>query len=194
MLRSSMKYALLLAVAGSCSVFAEPPMGKMDDTKPVAGQQADQDHKMALQRASDVIGANIYNDKTESLGKVDDLVLAGGESRISYAVLSYGGILGIGDKLFAVPWEALTVNTADHEFVLNVDKQVLENAPGFDKDNWPDMAEPGWGSEIHGHYGKKPYWNTNVTDAGNYTGDDRLDKPDRDKDFEASGAEFKPKY
>ena len=79
--------------------------------------------------------------------------------RIAYAVLSFGGILGMGDKLFAIPWSALTLDTVDHKFILNAGKQSLEAAPGFDKDNWPDMADHAWGSEVFTYYDATPYWN-----------------------------------
>jgi hypothetical protein len=73
-------------------------------------------------------------------------------------VLSYGGMLGMGGKLFAVPWSALTVDQDEKCFILDVDKRTLETAPGFDKDNWPDMADNTWGEEIYKHYGRSPYW------------------------------------
>lgn len=80
------------------------------------------------------------------------------QGRIAYAVLSFGGFMGVGDKLFAIPWNALRVNTQEHKFVLEADKNTLEAAPGFDKDNWPDMADQSWGSDIHLYYGQQPYW------------------------------------
>lgn len=64
----------------------------------------------------------------------------------------------MGNKLFAVPWEALKIDEANHEFILNVDKEFLQRAPGFDKDDWPDMADPTWGDQVHDHYGYTPYW------------------------------------
>ena len=82
-----------------------------------------------------------------------------GSGRIAYAVLSFGGILGMGDKLFAIPWSALTLDTVDHKFILNASKKSLEAAPGFDKDNWPDMADHAWGSKVFTYYDATPYWN-----------------------------------
>jgi hypothetical protein len=73
------------------------------------------------------------------------------------------GFLGMGNKLFAIPWQALTLDEEEKQFILNVDKDVLKSAPGFDKDNWPDMADPTWGSQIFSHYGYKPYWDETVT-------------------------------
>jgi hypothetical protein len=78
--------------------------------------------------------------------------------RVAYAVLSSGGFLGIGDKLFAIPWQALTLDTDNECFVLDVDKERLENAPGFDKDHWPSMADQRWASDLHTYYGTRPYW------------------------------------
>jgi hypothetical protein len=77
---------------------------------------------------------------------------------IAYAVLSFGGFLGMGDKLFAVPWKAMTLVQDEEYFLLDVDKAVLEDAPGFDKDSWPDFSDSNWGQGIHDHYGTAPYW------------------------------------
>ena len=78
--------------------------------------------------------------------------------RIAYAVMSSGGFLGMGDKLFAIPWSALTLDTDNKCFVLDVDKQRLQDAPGFDKDNWPSTADPDFDSRVHSYYGARPYW------------------------------------
>lgn len=117
--------------------------------------------------AGTLTGDRVRNLEGESLGKIEEIMIDLDSGAIAYAVLSFGGFLGIGDKLFAIPWGALTLDEANHEFILNANKATLENAPGFDKDNWPDMADPAWGSTIHSHYGQEPYWdrtrsNTNV--------------------------------
>ena len=105
-----------------------------------------------------VIGSNVVNSQNEDLGKIEDLVLDAGAGRIAYAVLSFGGFLGMGDKYFAIPWNAFHFDLTEKRAVLHVDKARLENAPGFHKDNWPDMADPRWGSSIFTHYGYEPYW------------------------------------
>jgi hypothetical protein len=71
---------------------------------------------------------------------------------IAYGVLSFGGVLGLGEKLFAVPWEALQVDGDRHELVLNVDKERLKDAPGFDKDHWPDFADTTFVSTVRQYY------------------------------------------
>ena len=97
-----------------------------------------------LMGANTLIGNDVYNLAEDDLGDIKEIMLDMESGRIVYAVLSYGGILGIGEKLFAVPWGALTLDTKNKRFILNVEKDKLENAPGFDKDNWPDVADSSW--------------------------------------------------
>ena len=78
--------------------------------------------------------------------------------RIAYAVLSFGGFLGLGDKLFAIPWSALELDTEDKCFILDTDVERLKEAPGFDKDHWPSMADERWATSIHDYYHVTPYW------------------------------------
>ena len=106
-------------------------------------------------------GDSVKNRAGDSLGKIEDIMIDLESGDVAYAVLSYGGFLGMGDKLFAVPWSALELNAEEHEFILDVDKSPLENAPGFDKDNWPDFADTSFGTQVHSHYGEQPYWERN---------------------------------
>lgn len=73
-------------------------------------------------------------------------------------MLSVGGFLGIGDKLLAIPWSSLALDTENKSFVLSVPAEQIKNAPGFDKDNWPTMADPKWAATVHAYYGSEPYW------------------------------------
>lgn len=111
----------------------------------------------ALMGAETLIGNDVYSRKAEMLGEVKEIMLDMRTGRIAYAVLSFGGFIGIGDKLFAIPWEALTLDTMNKRFVLDVEKERLERAPGFDKDKWPDMANPAWAEDIHAYYGSAMY-------------------------------------
>ena len=110
-----------------------------------------------LMGADTLIGNDVSNHKDENLGDIKEIMLNMRSGRVSYAVLSFGGFLGMGEKLFAVPWNALTLDTKNKRFVLNVEKDHLRDAPGFDKDKWPDMADQAWAAEIHSYYGTKPY-------------------------------------
>jgi sporulation protein YlmC with PRC-barrel domain len=112
--------------------------------------------------ANTLEGDRVRNSAGEDLGKVHEIMIDIPSGRVAYVVLSFGGVLGIGNKLFAVPWRALEVDEEEKCFILDVDKRTLETAPGFDKDNWPDMADTAWGSEIFQHYGASPYWEDEV--------------------------------
>lgn len=110
-----------------------------------------------LMGADTLIGNDVVNHLGEDLGDIKEIMLNTQRGNIAYAVLSFGGLLGMGEKLFAVPWSALTLDTENKCFVLNVEKERLKSAPGFDKDDWPNMADQTWSNEIHSYYGAKPY-------------------------------------
>lgn len=99
-----------------------------------------------------VQGTAVKNPDGEHLGKIEDLVVDKHEGVIAYAVLSFGGMLGIGAKLFAVPWSALRYSTEDDSYLLDVDRDRLEAAPGFSMDDWPDMTDESWGAEVSDFY------------------------------------------
>lgn len=105
-------------------------------------------------RSSEIIGMNVKNRAGESLGKVEDLVVELQTGDVRYAALSFGGFAGFGDKLFAVPWQAMTFKFGENDrfFVFDVTQKQLETAPGFDRNNWPDVANPAWSEGIDKHY------------------------------------------
>jgi sporulation protein YlmC with PRC-barrel domain len=105
-----------------------------------------------------ILGAKVINAAREDLGSIEDIVIDTRDNRVAYAILSFGGILGMGDKHFAIPWEALSFDASEKIAVLNIDKDRLSNAPGFEPSNWPDLGNPSVGSQVHDHYGLKPYW------------------------------------
>lgn len=108
--------------------------------------------------ASTLAGDAVKNSVGEDLGKVGEIMIDIPTGRVAYAVLSFGGFLRMGNKLFAVPWDVLKVDEDKKCFILDLEKSLLENAPGFDKDNWPDMADQSWGRQIYSYYGRTPYW------------------------------------
>jgi sporulation protein YlmC with PRC-barrel domain len=110
-----------------------------------------------LMGADTLVGNEVYNRDAQDLGEIKEIMLDMRSGRVSYAVLSFGGFLGMGGKLFAVPWDALKLDTENKRFVLDVSKERLEGAPGFDKTHWPDMADVTWEKGIHAYYGTKPH-------------------------------------
>src|SRR5450755_1035773 len=106
-------------------------------------KKADPDKKYRrVLAASTLAGDSVRNSAGEDLGKVDEIMIDIPSGRVAYAVLSFGGVLGMGNKLFAVPWSALRVDEDEKSFILDVDKTKLEKAPGFDKSNWPNLGIP----------------------------------------------------
>ena len=108
--------------------------------------------------ATSLIGDKVKNEQGKDLGKIDELMIDLSTGHVAYAVLSFGGFMGFGDKLFAVPWKSLHLDADDHSFILNVDQEVLSASDGFDHDDWPDMSDRDWGGRIHSKYSVAPYW------------------------------------
>jgi len=113
-------------------------------------------------RSRDVLGLAVYNRADQRLGKIEDIAIDTVDGKIRYAVLSYGGILGMGDKYFAVPWRKLafvakgqtSAGTPKESYaVLDISQEALKNAPGFDKDKWPNFADADWRSTVDQFYG-----------------------------------------
>jgi sporulation protein YlmC with PRC-barrel domain len=112
---------------------------------------------VGVTKATNLIGKQVTNLQGKDLGEIKDLVInwrSGGY--IEYAVLSFGGFLGLGDKYFAVPWEVMVLSHDKEHFILNVKEERLKNAPGFDKDKWPDMASPEWALVVYQFYDLDP--------------------------------------
>ncbi len=123
------------------------PLGRLDSVT-----------RGATIRTSQVVGMDIQNEQGKSVGEINDLVLDANSGKIRYAAVTYGGFLGVGNKMFAVPWEAFTVrqdqgDTDDYHLVLNVTQQQLEGATGFDEDHWPDFADRNFARELDERYG-----------------------------------------
>jgi len=108
--------------------------------------------------AATLTGDPVLDRDGQELGEIREIMLDMPTGRIAYAVLSFGGFMGVGDKLFAVPWSALTLDADRKAFILDVSKERLREAPGFDKDHWPSMAQPTWASTVYKFYGVDPYW------------------------------------
>jgi sporulation protein YlmC with PRC-barrel domain len=108
--------------------------------------------------ASTLNGTDVVNSNGENLGNIEDIMIDFNEGRIAYVVLSFGGFLGIGDKFFAVPMEAMTLDTENEQVIFDVDKDRLKNAPGFNKDNWPLTPNQEWYDTVYSYYDINPYW------------------------------------
>ncbi len=124
----------------------------------VGGQNDTSGPGPEVMAADTLEGDSVLNTKGEKLGDVSHIMIDVRGGRVAYAVLSSGGLFGIGDKLFAIPWGALTLDANRKCFVLDVGKEQVEKAPGFDKDHWPSMVDSVWAHQVHAYYGVAPYW------------------------------------
>lgn len=111
-----------------------------------------------LVKTNEVINVTVKNDKLEKLGKIEEIILDKVNGQVRYVVLSFGGILGIGDKFFALPWSMFHYNKNEECFILNIEKEKLAKAPGFDKSHWPNMSLHTWEESIFKYYDVNPYW------------------------------------
>jgi sporulation protein YlmC with PRC-barrel domain len=109
-----------------------------------------------LMGANTLTDNDVVNRRGESLGDIKEIMLDMHSGQVAYGVLSFGGFLGMKEKLFAVPWSALKLDTKKKCFVLDVEKEKLTKATGFDKDHWPDMADKTWAKGINDFYGQTP--------------------------------------
>lgn len=111
-----------------------------------------------LMSAGALTGGRVVNTRNDPLGKIEEIMIDVPSGRAAYAVMSCYGIPGGGEKLFAIPWQALTLDAENECFVLDIDREHLEKAPDFNQDHWPSMADPQWALSIHKYYGRRPYW------------------------------------
>ncbi len=117
-------------------------MGKMT-SQMMSGKEPQQ-----FRAASQLIGTELENAQGEELGEVDEVVLDQSNNRVAYVVLSHGGWADIGDKLFAIPFDAIKWGEGEQPSILPISRERFENAPGFDESNWPDMADRKWSTEV----------------------------------------------
>ena len=104
-------------------------------------------------KASELIGMKVQGTDGKNLGDIKDLVINPDDGAIDYAVLDFGGFLGIKDKYFAIPWDALQVASGKDKILIDATKRDLKNAPGFDKNHWPDFGDLAQTTVIYEFYG-----------------------------------------
>jgi sporulation protein YlmC with PRC-barrel domain len=124
-------------------------MASIEDTKNTSGR---------LIAADKVEGTYIYNPAGESLGSVEDVMIDKVSGKIAYAVVGFGGFLGIGDRHYPLPWEKLKYDTNMGGYVVDLDKRTLEGAPSYATDETVGWEDPAWGKRVYDYYGARPYW------------------------------------
>jgi sporulation protein YlmC with PRC-barrel domain len=113
-------------------------------------------------------GYKVQNNSGEDLGKVEELVVDRESSRVMYAVLAQGGFLQGGSRLTAVPWGRLQMEVDQKRFLLNIDKETLDNAPHFDRSAWPDMTLPEWRESTETYFAYNPADESEAVEGGEF--------------------------
>ncbi len=108
--------------------------------------------------ASSLDDTKVYASDGEHVGEIKEVMIDVQAGRVAYAVLTTGGFLGIGDTLHAIPWSALVMDTDAKCFRLGLTADRIKDAPGFNKDSWPSMADPQWAADVYRYYERDPYW------------------------------------
>jgi len=114
-------------------------------------------------KASTIIGTKVVDPKGNALGDIKEIVVDPRTGRVAYAVVSFGGFLSLGEKLFAIPFSAFEYKVTksdlvDSEYILNISRERLQAAPGFDADHWPLLRDEKWHRDLHTYYDRLPYW------------------------------------
>ncbi len=124
-------------------------MASLEDTNNPSG------HLIA---AGQVQGTTVYNAALEKLGSVQDVMIDKATGRIAYAVLSFGGFLGIGDRYYPLPWEKLTYNVEIGGYVVDINRDMLEGAPSYTDQATSQWNDEAWGRGVYSYYGARPFW------------------------------------
>ncbi len=120
--------------------------------------ELDKDETATIIAADKVEGTPVYNLKNEKLGTIEDVMIDKRSGKVAYAVMSFGGFLGMGESHHPLPWQMLRYNTETGGYVVNLDRKTLEGAPYYGADERVDWADERWGRKVHDYYGVAPFW------------------------------------
>lgn len=139
------------------------PRAGSDDSNGLAGRstpmrQRPEGPGARLMSAGALVGDRVLNRRGELLGTVSELMLDVERGCIAYVVMAYGGFMGLGERLFALPWNAIALDAERGCMLLDAERSTFDTAPAFDKDHWPSKPDAKWHLDVHRHYGSLPYW------------------------------------
>jgi hypothetical protein len=116
------------------------------------------DETHSLIASDKVEGTAVYNRQGEKLGSIHTLMIDKISGKVAYAVMSFGGFMGIGDRYHPLPWSVLTYDTGKGGYTVDLDRSTLEGAPTYASGETPDWGDRRWGEQLHEHYRARPYW------------------------------------
>lgn len=105
-----------------------------------------------------VEGTAVMNRQGEKIGTIESVMIEKRSGKVAYAVMSFGGFLGIGNRHHPVPWNTLVYDTNLRGYVIDADRARLEGAPAYEGGETPDWSDRRWGQRVHEYYGTRPYW------------------------------------
>jgi hypothetical protein len=135
------------------SQLTEEPKMAMQQTRTVAT-----DETSSLISSDKVEGTAVYDRQGEKLGSIHSVMIDKISGKVAYAVMSFGGFLGMGDSYHPLPWHVLTYDTGQGGYVVDLDPSQLKDAPTYRASETPDWSDRRWGQQVHDYYGARPYW------------------------------------
>jgi hypothetical protein len=148
---TALALAGLIAAADASAQSQPPPKAKANASAASKSAEVKDTKQFAehtgLVRGSTVIGSNVKDLAGKDAGKIEDLLLDH-DGDVAYAIVSFGGFLGVGDKLFAVPWKAVILDRENRTVHIDVKKEALERSPSFSRDKWPEPNDREWGRDV----------------------------------------------
>ena len=135
------------------SQIVEGPTMAMQDSQTVAT-----DESSSLISSDKVEGTAVYDRRGEKLGSIHSVMIDKISGKVAYAVMSFGGFLGMGDSYHPLPWHVLTYDTGQGGYVVDLDRNKLEGAPTYATSETPNWSDRRWGQQVHDYYGTRPYW------------------------------------
>lgn len=171
--KSIMMAVIGLSLAGSVAAQSVTRERESRNAPVARSSVADTKDWAQQHRVSKIMGTDVYDMQGKKIGSVRDVVIDPQTGNINYAVVSFGGVMGVGGKYFAVPWKSLQATNDAKNYALNVDREALKTAPGFDKDHWPDMANQQWASDV------ERYWQSRQSSGTSESPRDASGRPAR---------------
>lgn len=126
---------------------------KADNSTGINHEGPDADRPVNRLTATSIIGDRVENPEGDELGKIDNLMINLRTNQIEYVVIEFGSFLGLGGKLFALPFKELRLDAENKVFILNRDKEYLKQSPGFDKSHWPETNDHSYFDNVTLYYG-----------------------------------------
>lgn len=145
-------------IAGPLLAMATAPGLYTGSTASAEAQQWPSGPGRRLMNSGTLCSARVVNRRGELLGTVSELLLDVERGCIAYVVMAYGGFMGLGERLFALPWRALELDADHNALILDAERSSFDTAPAFDKEHWPSTPDAQWHRDVHRHYGSTPYW------------------------------------